>query len=1266
MNKLKLLVPFITGCLIFHSLSLSSQSISINEVMSSNLSKIADEDGDYEDWIEFYNYGNTAINLENYSLSDDEETHLKWIFPNITIEPNSYLLIWASNKNKKFANNPLHTNFKLSSSGEEITLYNPSGAPVSTVSIDALISDNSYGRFPNGTGNWSVYKESTPKVANISNTAILEKVAINEVMSSNTSSNLDSDGDYSDWIELYNYGSETVELQGFGLTDDPDLPYKWTFPDVTIAPNAFKIVWASNKNSVRADKPLHSNFKIGSSGEDIFLINDNGQTINYAPATDLESDISLGRRTDGTGDWVIFSKGTFAATNNASIYNDIPEAPVFSHDSGLYSSDFNLSITHSASDATIVYTLDGSEPDINNLQGTSYIYKNEYPFEANSSLGPELSNTYQSFTYSSPITINDRANEDDKYSVINTNQNDLHIPSEKVRKLKIIKAKAFINEKGSKTVGKNYFVWPQGNPYNIPVVSIQVQENYLFGYEEGIYTSGKDFDDWRLANPSNNQGYRPEFSNYWRTGKDWEYPMHLEVFDSNNLNSLENINGGIRIHGNNSRAFKIKNLRFYARTEYDENGFFKMNPFDDIINDAPDPNNAKYDRILLRGNGEGGSVFYDVVFNKLMQPVFSSGITRIKPAIHFINGEYWGLTAFRERLDQDHYARFFDLDPDNIAIVGCGGSACELSEGSTEDYENYINMRDFIVVNDLKDDGLFAQAEALLDMDSFINHMILQLVSSDDSYERSFWKVKVKENDSFGDGRWRINTQDFEASLKLLFEGKPWINYWTRFEAGSTNSSRNVILFGNLLKNESFKNKFLNRFSDLLNTAFNPERFETIINNVLDEVSPYLDEDENRSPKVRYFESSEKENLIDWANNQVPVIRDEVKDEFNITDTYNLTLKLSDNNAGYIKINTVDIKAGTTGVNNNPYPWTGIYYDDVPITITAVTKPGYIFNNWTGDVSSSDTTITINKNSNTQVQANYTIDTEANKVTYFWLFGQNITNDIPLENINSTYNKINTEGSIMFQSCLDGYPFTDQNTNWRKASMERVNAPTKLNYRSLANNSILYDNAEVRGIQIKQPFKNSNLENIVNLEFSTINLTNTHVSFAAQTNGAVDALIIEYWDNQNWTSSNLSNPNISISDTYTIYTIDFSSIGIANENANFKMRIRFDGSDLTSDEGLHVKFNNIAVDGDTVLSNETFTKTFIVKAYPNPTQSKVQLKSNETIKSIIIYNLLGQKVKEIKGSTNNPKIDISDMNAGVYLFKIYWENNQENIKVIKN
>ena len=78
---------------------LASQEIQINEVVSSN-SVYLDEDGDSPDWIEIYNYGNSSLSLENWRLSDDENLLDKWFFPNISIEPNDYLLVWASSKDR--------------------------------------------------------------------------------------------------------------------------------------------------------------------------------------------------------------------------------------------------------------------------------------------------------------------------------------------------------------------------------------------------------------------------------------------------------------------------------------------------------------------------------------------------------------------------------------------------------------------------------------------------------------------------------------------------------------------------------------------------------------------------------------------------------------------------------------------------------------------------------------------------------------------------------------------------------------------------------------------------------------------------------------------------------------------------------------------------------------------------------------------------------------------------------------------------------------
>jgi len=95
-----------------------SQSVLISEFLASNDDGLADEDGDFEDWIELYNQGDIAINLAGWYLSDDPEDLARWRFPSVELPAGGYLVLFASGKNRRDPTANLHTNFKLSSSGE--------------------------------------------------------------------------------------------------------------------------------------------------------------------------------------------------------------------------------------------------------------------------------------------------------------------------------------------------------------------------------------------------------------------------------------------------------------------------------------------------------------------------------------------------------------------------------------------------------------------------------------------------------------------------------------------------------------------------------------------------------------------------------------------------------------------------------------------------------------------------------------------------------------------------------------------------------------------------------------------------------------------------------------------------------------------------------------------------------------------------------------------------------------------------------------------
>jgi len=139
----------------------------INEFMADNNSTIEDPDepGAFEDWIEIHNAGTTSAVLGGMHLTDDLDDPTRYEIPaGVSIAPGGYLLFWADDDDGQ---GPLHTNFKLGASGEEIGLIAANGVTViDSITFGQQFTDVSYGRYPEGTDNWDFCATPTPNGAN--------------------------------------------------------------------------------------------------------------------------------------------------------------------------------------------------------------------------------------------------------------------------------------------------------------------------------------------------------------------------------------------------------------------------------------------------------------------------------------------------------------------------------------------------------------------------------------------------------------------------------------------------------------------------------------------------------------------------------------------------------------------------------------------------------------------------------------------------------------------------------------------------------------------------------------------------------------------------------------------------------------------------------------------------------------------------------------------------------------------------------------------
>jgi len=145
MNGLRSLIPVLL--LALFSLPATAQ-VRITEFMASNTHTLLDEDGDSSDWIEIQNTASTNVNLLNWYLADKPSNLTKWAFPSTNLPAGNFMIVFASNKNRRTAGKPLHTNFKLSADGEYLALVMPDGVTIATQfspTFPPQLPDVSYG-----------------------------------------------------------------------------------------------------------------------------------------------------------------------------------------------------------------------------------------------------------------------------------------------------------------------------------------------------------------------------------------------------------------------------------------------------------------------------------------------------------------------------------------------------------------------------------------------------------------------------------------------------------------------------------------------------------------------------------------------------------------------------------------------------------------------------------------------------------------------------------------------------------------------------------------------------------------------------------------------------------------------------------------------------------------------------------------------------------------------------------------------------------------
>ena len=330
----------------------------INEVMPMNRQTLPDEDGDYSDWIELYNGGERAVNLDGYSLSDTEGKPGRWRFPAVTLQAGEYCLVFASGKNRRDAGGELHAGFRLSAEDGAVRLYDPDEREISRLGCAVAEADVSVS--VTDAGETTLLYAPTPGYANSEDgiptelpqlTQNAQGLYINELMNVHG-------GD--DWAELVNASPAAIDLSGMGLSDNPARPRKWQFPSGASIPAGATLLVSLAGEGARTQAPYNASFKLAT-GETLCLSTPDGTVIDRVKLYAQPQNVSYGRA-DGEARYRYFAQPTPGTPNASQSYANQTRKVAFSQRGGLRA-EASLTVELASEDgAAIFYTTDGSQP----------------------------------------------------------------------------------------------------------------------------------------------------------------------------------------------------------------------------------------------------------------------------------------------------------------------------------------------------------------------------------------------------------------------------------------------------------------------------------------------------------------------------------------------------------------------------------------------------------------------------------------------------------------------------------------------------------------------------------------------------------------------------------------------------------------------------------------------------------------------------------------------------------------------------------------
>ncbi|HCY46799.1 MAG TPA: hypothetical protein DHU89_08945 [Flavobacteriales bacterium] len=346
--------------------------------------------------------------------------------------------------------------------------------------------------------------------------------------------------------------------------------------------------------------------------------------------------------------------------------------------------------------------------------------------------------------------------------------------------------------------------------------------------------------------------------------------------------------------------------------------------------------------IRAHGNPLKNTFYLDGLANLLLEEYTDLEYSSHEPVILYLNGKYQGLFNLREKKNKDFINNLYDLGKENIELLEItGGRANKVNQ-------NWLEMFNHCKNKDLTTAENYEFVKDRIDIENFIDYHISETFLANIDWPMANVKVWRKKG-----GKWRWLFFDCDRGLQNIkfnsLEHITGLNQWDKERVNARLNAASTMIRA-LMKNLAFREQFLIRYQDLLNSAFNPEtslalskKLKTLIEPEVGRQISYWKDKKNE------FSYNTVESLSMWEENigfqdrflkeRPKVIYKQLGDSYELGEIYTISFEVEDKKQGKIKVNTAFLPKAK---------FVGKYFKNLPLSIEAVPETGYNFDHWEG------------------------------------------------------------------------------------------------------------------------------------------------------------------------------------------------------------------------------------------------------------------------------------------------------------------------------